>query len=94
VPTYRRNYRNECIELRELLTAACKQLERYGIEMPGGWRTNEGRPKPFGVLAWWRYHKRLALLERQRRSDLGLIQKAIAIEEAKEEELNDAENYV
>jgi hypothetical protein len=73
---HRRNRRNECIRLRALLLSACKRLDEYGIEMPDR------------VARWWQAQKALALMGRIRKSEFGVLQQAIAVEEAREEALN------
>lgn len=77
---HRHNWRNEAVKLRAITLSACKRLEEYGIEMPDR------------VKEWWVVQKRLALLGRIRKSELGLIQEAIAVEEARQEQLRNGED--
>ena len=68
-----RNSRNDCIKLRELLTLSCKRLDAYGVEMPTK------------VAEWWQIQKNMALIKRVNSSEFGMLQMAVADQEAREE---------
>jgi hypothetical protein len=74
--THRHNWRNEAVKLRAIAISACKRLDEYGVEMPDR------------VAEWWKTQKSLALMGRVRKSEFGVLQMAIAAEEAREEALH------
>lgn len=73
----RLNWRNEAVKMRSLLLSACRELERYGVQMPDR------------VQEWWTAQKSLARARKVQQSEFGVLQTLIAEEEARAERHND-----
>lgn len=71
--SHRRNTRNSIIHLNQLLTAACRRLDEYGIELPTR------------VADWWIVRRNTLLRERIERSDAGVADHALQVITSEEE---------